>query len=66
MLDYAAATLELTGAWLVGSKRRIGFVLNAAGCLIWIEVALRVELYGLLLVVVPALVINMRNWWRWR
>lgn len=65
MLDWAAGAVELAGSWLVGSKRRVGFLLAALCDVLWIAVALRTGVYGLLLVVVPAFFIALRNWWKW-
>ena len=65
-MDWLAAIFELTGDWVVGNRRRLGFLLKLVGCGLWIAVALRTGVYGLLLVVVPALLVNSRNWWTWR
>ncbi len=65
-MDFIAGILELSGLYLVGNKSRIGFVLNLLGCLVWIYVAVTTNLYGLLLVVIPAVFINIRNWTRWK
>jgi len=66
MIDYVAGLSELTGLWLVGSKKRIGFILNILGCIIWIYVAFSNKIYGLLLVVIPAIIINFRNFKKWK
>lgn len=65
-LDWLAGGSELIGSWLVGSKRRLGFLINMACCLTWMVVAVNREVYGLLLVVVPVFFINIRNYHRWR
>lgn len=65
-LDYIAGASELVGSWLIGSKRRVGFLINMTCCLTWVVVAFNREVYGLLLVVVPAFFINIRNYHRWR
>lgn len=65
-MSWLAAAFELIGSWLVGNKMKAGFILLFFGCSVWIYVALRVpEARGLLLVVVPALLINIRNYRRW-
>jgi hypothetical protein len=66
MMDWLAGGCELSGLWLIGSKRRLGFLLNIAGCSLWVAVSLRSEIYGLLLVVLPAIVVNARNYLAWR
>jgi len=66
IVDWIAGACELLGGWLVGSKKKAGFISNFLGCSIWIYVALKSGVYGLLLVVVPALFVNARNYLRWR
>lgn len=65
-MDIFAGTLELAGLWLIGNRNRLGFVLNTLGCALWVVVALRTGVYGLLLVVVPGMAVNLRNWRRWK
>jgi len=66
MIDYIAAGLDLTGLYVIGDKKRSGFIIFAIADLLWIQVAFKYEVYGLLLVVIPALVLNMRNFIKWR
>jgi len=65
-MDWLAGILELFGGWLVGNKKKIGFISNILGCSIWIYVALTTHVYGLLIVVIPALFVNTRNYIKWR
>ena len=65
-MDIIAGILELCGLWIIGHKNKFGFVLNLIGCCFWIYVAFDKEIYGLLIVVFPALFINGRNYMRWR
>jgi hypothetical protein len=65
-MDWVAATLELAGLWLVGSKRRVGFALLILGSCAWLVfVFTEKEAYGLVAVVIPAMFINARNWKKW-
>ena len=64
-MDWIAAIFELSGSWLIGNRWRLGFILNALGCCTWIYVALKTQVYGLLLVVIPAIIINTRNYIKW-
>lgn len=66
MLDWIAGAFELSGSYLVGNKNRLGFALSAVGCLVWVYIAIKTRLFGLLLVVVPAILINIRNLIKWR
>jgi hypothetical protein len=66
VLDYAAGALELAAKWVVGNKDRRGHLLHLLSGLAWIAVALTVPgARGLLLVCVPALWINVRNYRKW-
>lgn len=65
-MDWIAGAFELIGLWLIGNKRKVGFICNFIGCSVWVYVAIDSKLHGLLLVVVPAIIINLRNYYRWR
>lgn len=65
-MDWIAGFFELLSGWIVGNKNKWGFIL-AIGCnLCWIlYVFINRQTYGLLLVVIPAVCINTRNFMRW-
>lgn len=65
-MDFIAGIFELFGNWNIGNKRKIGFILNVIGCSVWIYVAFHSRVYGLLIVVVPAIAINIRNYMKWK
>ena len=65
-MDYIAGIFELVGMWLVGNKRIAGFALNIVGGLMWTYIAVTRDIYGLLLMVVPAVFINARNIVKWK
>ncbi len=66
MIDFVAGATEMVGAWYVGNKRRWGFLALAACDVLWIVYVLSQQVaYGLLLVVVPMLFINIRNFVKW-
>ena len=65
-IDFIAAILELSGAYVVGNKNKWGFVLFFITGLCWITYVFTTKsTYGLLLVVVPALGMNVRNFIKW-
>jgi threonine/homoserine efflux transporter RhtA len=65
-LDWVAGILELVGLWKVGDRNRAGFAFNIACGLCWVTyVLLSKSTYGLLIVVVPAMAINLRNFIKW-
>ena len=64
-MDWIAAILELFGNWTIGNKKRYAFLLFLACNFAWIYVAITRHVYGLLIVVVPAIFINVRNFSKW-
>jgi hypothetical protein len=64
-MDLIAGCAELIGNILVGNKNKWGFACNLLGCLVWIWVAIHCRIYGLLLVVVPGIFVNIRNFRKW-
>ncbi len=64
---WLASAAELLGLWMIGNKIKFGFLISIIGNLIWVAVAvLGLPATGLLLVVIPAMFINIRNFIRWR
>ena len=65
-MDFFAGIVELAGCWTLGNKKKIGFLLNLLSNILWIFYVLAFgTTYGLLLVVVPAAFINIRNYLNW-
>ena len=64
-MDYLAGILELFGSYLLGEKNQLGFIFNVICCGIWVYVAIKKKVYGLLIVVVPNLFINIINYVKW-
>ena len=64
-MDILAGIVELIGLWVVGNKNRISFILFIVCNLLWIYVAFSKHIYGLLIVSIPALLINTRNFIKW-
>ncbi len=65
--SWLASAAELTGLWMIGNKKKFGFLISIIGNAIWIAVVLLgLPATGLLLVVVPALIINVRNFFKWK
>ncbi len=66
MLDWIAGTVELWGKWVVGDKNKWGFIINIACCVLWIiYVFVEKVSYGILIVIIPAIFVNIRNFIRW-
>lgn len=64
-MDLIAGFFELIAIWLVGNKNKFAFILYNLANFVWIYVAIDKKIYGLLLVVLPAIIINIRNYVRW-
>tara|TARA_B100001964_G_C14233034_1_gene600977 strand:+ start:200 stop:421 length:222 start_codon:yes stop_codon:yes gene_type:complete len=64
-MDWIAGFLELCGGWCIGYKKKLGFIFNVAAAFGWIYVAVDKEVYGLLLVVIPLITINIKNYCLW-
>ena len=65
-MDFIIAAFELAGGWVVGNKNKIGFILLMVSNVGWVAwVLITGQTYGLLLVVIPAFVINVRNYMKW-
>ncbi len=65
-MDWIAGILELTGIYVVGNRERLGFIIGILACISWIIYVFSTKsTYGLLLVTVPALFINLRNFIKW-
>ena len=65
-MDFIAAILELSAIWLIGNKKRVEFIIFILCNITWAIVAIKSGLYGLLLTVMVALVMNIRNWFKWK
>ena len=64
-MDWIASALEILSKWIIGNKNKWGFVLALICCLAWGYVAIDKEVYGLFLAIIPAIVINIRNFIKW-
>jgi hypothetical protein len=65
MWDIFAGIVELVACYLVGNKNRIAFPLFIIAGITWIFVAVDRHIFGLLIVVVPSIGINIRNYIKW-
>jgi len=65
-MSYLAAIFEIAGAWMVGNKERWGFVVFMIGNVLWFMLGIKTGEYGLNLVSVVFLLINIRNFRKWR
>lgn len=66
MIDWLAAGFELSGDWIVGNKKRTGFLLRIIGSCFWIYVAVTKDVWGLIPAAGFMLIVNARNFWKWK
>ena len=64
-LDLLAAFFELTGMWLVGSKKKSGFLFLIACNVTWFIYSTNKWIPGLFIVVSILFFINIRNFKNW-
>ena len=64
-MQYIAAIFELTAKWMVGNKNKWGFIVHLVGGAMWTYIAFTTPMYGLLIITIPAIVINIRNFIKW-
>lgn len=64
-MDWLAGAIEFCGVYLVGNRNRYGFLLNLSCNGLWIYVAYRSGVYGLIPVSLLMAVVNVRNFAKW-
>ena len=66
LVGLIAGAFELGAIYLAGSKNKLGFISGLLCNILWITYVLSTgAAYGLLLVCVPALFLNVRGYIRW-
>ena len=65
-MDWVAGLLELCGKWIVGHKHRYGWLFSTGSSVCWIVyVLMSRQAYGLLVICIPAVFINLWNFHKW-
>jgi len=65
-LTWIAAVFELSGIYLLGVKRRIGFILNMIAGSLWITYSfMSGSAYGLVMICGVALILNTEGFRKW-
>lgn len=65
-MDWVACLLEICGAWLIGNKKKSGFIVFMIGNCFWFASGNKNNLGGLMMVSMVFFLINVRNWLKWR
>lgn len=65
-MGWVASVLILAGNWLIGSKKRAGFLMVAIGSMIWMFIALvGLNRFDLAVINAFAVIFMMRGWFKW-
>ena len=65
-ITWIAAVFELSGIYLLGVKRRIGFILNMIAGSMWITYSfMSGSAYGLVMICGVALILNTKGFIKW-
>lgn len=64
-IDWIAMTLSFTAVWMLGNKRRGGFLVFAAANLTWVVVGVWAHSVGIALGNLVFLASNLRGYVRW-
>lgn len=65
-MDWIACLFEILGAYTVGNKNKMGFILHIIGNFFWFSAGWYAKMYGLMIVSVVFFTINVRNYIKWR
>ncbi len=65
-MNWIAFVLILSGNLMVGNKNKSGFIMIAAGSIIWMMIGFRIKDYALVLTNISGTIIMIRNWVKWR
>ena len=64
-MGWIGFSLILIGNWLIGSKKRVGFIWVAVGSLVWVYIALSTRNYALAALNVSGALFMLRGWYNW-
>jgi hypothetical protein len=67
VLGLVAGVFELIGLYLIGSKKKLGFILSMAGNIFWITFSISTRsAFGLIVVCLFAFFLNGRGYFNWK
>ena len=65
-IDILAMLITFTGIYLIGNKKRYGFVIALIGNIIWVALGVWVQSIGLLFANLVIIVLYLRNYIKWK
>lgn len=63
--SWLLTAVGITGFWLSGSGKRVGWAVNMSAQGLWIAYSLQTEQYGFIIASVMYFIVFLRNWIRW-
>lgn len=64
-MDWIACALVVTGSYLIGSMKKVGWLFLAGGCLIWVYFGVVTEVYGLAVETSISTMVAFRGYYLW-
>ncbi len=64
-MDWCGTAFILLGLWLIGSKKRTGFILSIIGCVFWAIFGLHKGIPSITIVNIIFIFVNARGWFLW-
>lgn len=65
-VDWLATVAGLTGVYLIGSKKRIGFLIMMVASLSWLTVGFLIQSLALILGSAVFFSLHVRGWLKWK
>jgi hypothetical protein len=64
-MDWVGTAFTLSGLWLIGSKKRTGFLVSIIGCIFGTVFGLEHSILSIAVVNIIFILLNIRGWSRW-
>lgn len=64
-IDWLATVCGLTGVYLIGSRKRIGFLVMMAASLSWLSVGFMIHSIALIVGSAVFFSLHVRGWFKW-
>lgn len=65
-VDWLATVCGLTGVYLIGSKKKVGFLIMMVASLSWLTVGFMIQSLALILGSAVFFSLHVRGWLRWK
>jgi len=65
-MDWFVSIFGIISIWLVGNKKKSGWIFKIISQVAWIYLAIVKDLYGFIPLALIALIISTRNYFKWK